>query len=148
MIVILKPHAEPDKVQSLLDGFAAKGLSHHISTGQSTTIVGIIGDTSRVDIDSVLANDAVQDVKRVSEPYKAANRKFHPEDTVIGIDRPAGETVKIGGGHFAVAGRPLLRRKRGADHPGGAGGKSQRGTAAAGRCLQAPDLAVRVPGTA
>ena len=103
MIVILKPHAEPDKVQSLLDGFAAKGLSHHISTGQSTTIVGIIGDTSRVDIDSVLANDAVQDVKRVSEPYKAANRKFHPEDTVIGIDRPAGETVKIGGGHFAVA---------------------------------------------
>lgn len=43
MIVILKPHAEPDKVQSLLDGFAAKGLSHHISTGQSTTIVGIIG---------------------------------------------------------------------------------------------------------
>lgn len=106
MIVILKPHAEPDKVQSLLDGFAAKGLSHHISTGQSTTIVGIIGDTSRVDIDSVLANDAVQDVKRVSEPYKAANRKFHPEDTVIGIDRPAGETVKIGGGHFAVAAGP------------------------------------------
>ena len=106
MIVILKPHAEPDKVQSLLDGFAAKGLSHHISTGQSTTIVGIIGDTSRVDIDSVLANDAVQDVKRVSEPYKAATRKFHPEDTVIGIDRPAGETVKIGGGHFAVAAGP------------------------------------------
>ena len=106
MIVILKPHAEPDKVQSLLDGFAAKGLSHHISTGQSTTIVGIIGDTSRGDIDSVLANDAVQDVKRVSEPYKAANRKFHPEDTVIGIDRPAGETVKIGGGHFAVAAGP------------------------------------------
>lgn len=106
MIVILKPHAEPDKVQSLLDGFAAKGLSHHISTGQSTTIVGIIGDTSRVDIDSVLANDAVQDVKRVSEPYKAANRKFHPEDTVIDIDRPAGETVKIGGGHFAVAAGP------------------------------------------
>ena len=106
MIVILKPHAEPDKVQSLLDGFAAKGLSHHISTGQSTTIVGIIGDTSRVDIDSVLANDAVQDVKRVSEPYKAANRKFHPEDTVIGIERPAGETVKIGGGHFAVAAGP------------------------------------------
>ena len=106
MIVILKPHAEPDKVQSLLDGFAAKGLSHHISTGQSTTIVGIIGDTSRVDIDSVLANDAVQDVKRVSEPYKAANRKFHPADTVIVIDRPAGETVKIGGGHFAVAAGP------------------------------------------
>ena len=106
MIVILKPHAEPDKVQSLLDGFAAKGLSHHISTGQSTTIVGIIGDTSRVDIDSVLANDAVQDVKRVSEPYKAANRKFHPEDTVIDIDRPAGETVKSGGGHFAVAAGP------------------------------------------
>ena len=106
MIVILKPHAEPDKVQSLLDGFAAKGLSHHISTGQSTTIVGIIGDTPRVDIDSVLANDAVQDVKRVSEPYKAANRKFHPEDTVIGIEGPAGETVKIGGGHFAVAAGP------------------------------------------
>lgn len=106
MIVILKPHAEPDKVQSLLDGFTAKGLSHHISTGQSTTIVGIIGDTSRVDIDSVLANDAVQDVKRVSEPYKAANRKFHPEDTVIEVPAPTGKPVKIGGGHFAVAAGP------------------------------------------
>ncbi len=145
MIVILKPHAEPDKVQSLLDGFAAKGLSHHISTGQSTTIVGIIGDTSRVDIDSVLANDAVQDVKRVSEPYKAANRKFHPEDTVIGIDRPAGETVKIGGGHFAVAAGPCSVENeeqiiRVAQAVKASGARLLRGGA--------PDLAVRVPGTA
>ncbi len=106
MIVILKPHAEPEKIQTLLDGLTAKGLSHHVSTGQSTTIIGIIGDTSRVDIDSVMANDAVQDVKRVSEPYKAANRKFHPEDTVVEVPPPSGEPVKIGGGHFAVAAGP------------------------------------------
>lgn len=106
MIVILKPHADPDKVTRLLEAFAAEGLSHHISTGLNTTIIGVIGDTSRVDIDSVLANDAVQDVKRVSEPYKAANRKFHPEDTVVEVKNPAGETVRIGGGHFAVAAGP------------------------------------------
>ena len=68
MIVILKPHAEPDKVQSLLDGFAAKGLSHHISTGQSTTIVGIIGDTSRPTGNSIRRTPSSASSARLGKP--------------------------------------------------------------------------------
>ena len=101
MIVILKQNPDPQKVQRLLQNLEGMGLSHHYSQGTENTIVGIIGDTSKVDIDLVRANDIVQDVKRVSEPYKAANRKFHPEDTVVG----AGEGL-LGGGHFGVIAGP------------------------------------------
>ena len=93
MIIVLKPQADEQKMQAMLDGFTKMGLSHNVSAGTQTTIVGIIGDTSKVDIDSVLANDIVEDVKRVSEPYKAANRKFHPDDTVITL--PGGQKVKF-----------------------------------------------------
>lgn len=101
MIVILKPHAEDARVQELVAGIEQMGLSCHCSTGTQTTIVGIIGDTSRVDVDAVRANDIVEDVKRVSEPYKAANRKFHPEDTVIDVDG-----ARIGGPFFSVIAGP------------------------------------------
>ncbi len=101
MIVILKPNAEQKKVQKLLDSLQEIGLSHHLSQGEHTTIVGVIGDTSKVDIDLVRANEIVEDVKRVSEPYKAANRKFHPTDTVV----EAGG-VRIGGRHFAAIAGP------------------------------------------
>lgn len=101
MIIILKPQASRERVQELLHGMEEKGLSCHFSTGIQTTIVGIIGDTSKVDVDAVRANDIVEDVKRVSEPYKAANRKFHPEDTVVSAG-PA----SIGGGHFGVIAGP------------------------------------------
>lgn len=101
MIIILKPQASRERVQELLHGMEEKGLSCHFSTGIQTTIVGIIGDTSKVDVDAVRANDIVEDVKRVSEPYKAANRKFHPEDTVVSVG-PA----SIGGGHFGVIAGP------------------------------------------
>ena len=101
MIVILQQNPGPQKVQRLLQNLEGMGLSHHYSQGTENTIVGIIGDTSKVDIDLVRANDIVQDVKRVSEPYKAANRKFHPEDTVVG----AGEGL-LGGRHFGVIAGP------------------------------------------
>lgn len=106
MIIVLKPQAEEKKIQSLLDGFTQMGLSHNVSTGTQITIVGLIGDTSKVDIDSVMANDIVQDVKRVSEPYKAANRKFHPDDTVIEIPTPSGGVERVGGDHFTVVAGP------------------------------------------
>lgn len=105
MIVILKPGTSEEKVRDLVAGIQKKGLSCHLSTGTHTTIVGLIGDTSRVDIDSIRANDIVEDVKRVSEPYKAANRKFHPDDTVVRVPAPGGD-VQIGGGHFSVIAGP------------------------------------------
>lgn len=101
MIIVLKPEAERQRVEELIGGIESMGLSCHCSTGTQMTIVGIIGDTSKVDVDAVRANDIVEDVKRVSEPYKAANRKFHPEDTVVA----AGE-ARIGGGFFSVIAGP------------------------------------------
>ena len=101
MIVILKPGAPEQDVRALCGQFQAQGLSIHESTGEHTRLLGLIGDTSRVDVDSVLASPIVEAVRRVSEPYKKANRKFHPADTVVEV---AGR--KIGGGHFAVMAGP------------------------------------------
>ena len=101
MIVILKSGSNQEKVDTLLAGFRELGLTCHLSNGDRTTIVGLVGDTSKVDIDSIRANDLVEDVKRVSEPYKAANRKFHPEDTVVEVGK-----AKIGGGFFSVIAGP------------------------------------------
>ncbi len=101
MIVILKSGTEQERVEGLLAGFRELGLTCHLSNGDRTTIVGLVGDTSKVDIDSIRANELVEDVKRVSEPYKAANRKFHPEDTVVEVGK-----AKIGGGFFSVIAGP------------------------------------------
>ena len=101
MIVILKEHAREEDIRALCRSLEEEGLSIHNSEGAHTHILGLIGDTSRVDVDALLANAAVEDVKRVSEPYKKANRKFHPEDTVVSV---AGR--RIGGGHFSVIAGP------------------------------------------
>ncbi|MEG1641467.1 MAG: 3-deoxy-7-phosphoheptulonate synthase, partial [Ruthenibacterium sp.] len=82
MIIIFKENATPKQISTLSGEFEAKGFKIHHSEGEQTKLIGLIGDTSTIDIDLVAANEAVADVKRVSEPYKKANRKFHPENTV------------------------------------------------------------------
>ncbi len=101
MIIILKQTAKQEDIAALRGALEDSGLSIHDSKGTETHILGLIGDTSCVDVNALLANDAVEDVKRVSEGYKKANRKFHPEDTVVDIGGH-----KIGGGHFAVIAGP------------------------------------------
>ncbi len=101
MIIILKQGAQKDKVHSLVHSLEESGLHINYSEGSHTTILGLIGDTSAVDTDQLAAMDIVEGVKRVSEPYKAANRKFHTDDTVIRIGRSA-----FGGGHFGVIAGP------------------------------------------
>lgn len=101
MIVILKPNSELEKVEALVKRIESLGLATNYSKGSETTIIGLIGDTSRVNIGALMANDIVENVKRVTEPYKAANRKFHPEDTVVEV---AGR--KIGKGYFTVFAGP------------------------------------------
>ena len=101
MIVILKKNPDQAKVERLIESFQAQGLAIHYSEGAETTIVGLVGDTSRVDIDTVCANEIVETVKRISEPYKAANRRFHPDDTVVCV-----RGQKLGGGHFGVIAGP------------------------------------------
>ena len=101
MIVIFKQTATPAQIRTMCAEFEQQGLKIHNSEGEHTHLIGLIGDTSSVDIDLVRAADFVEDVKRVSEPYKKANRKFHPADTVV---KAGGR--KIGGGHFAVIAGP------------------------------------------
>ncbi len=101
MIIILKQTAEEQQKNALMKHFEELGLTIHYSQGAHTTIVGLIGDTAQLDIDWIRANEIVEDVKRIQEPYKNANRKFHPQDTILDI---AGR--KLGEGYFHVIAGP------------------------------------------
>ena len=101
MIVVIKQNVSKEQVERLVHRIEDMGLAIHRSDGASTTILGLMGDTSRVDERTLLAYDAVEYVRRVTEPYKAVNRKMHPDDTILEV---AGR--KIGGGHFAVMAGP------------------------------------------
>ncbi len=102
MIIIIKPNTKAELVSSFVSELEkTPGLQAHLVTGLHTTIIGLVGDTSKVDIDNLRTSDIVEEVKRVQEPYKNANRKFHPDDTVVDI---CGR--KIGGGHFQVMSGP------------------------------------------
>lgn len=102
MIVVLKDNPDQRQLENLTAWLESMGLGIHMSEGHSSTIMGLIGDTSAVDMDLINALDIVETVKRVQEPYKNVNRKFHPEDTVIEI----APDVKIGGGNFQVIAGP------------------------------------------
>lgn len=101
MIAILKHGTTLAQRQHLVDWLKAMNLDVHISEGAQVTVLGLIGDTSRIDMDLLKSLEMVETVKRVSEPYKQANRKFHPKDTVIEVGG-----VKIGGGNFALIAGP------------------------------------------
>ena len=101
MVVILKKNADAGKIQALLRQIDTLGVKTNYSEGTEATVIGLIGDTSRVDMDTLLANEAVEDVKRITEPYKAANRRFHPEDTVVSVG-----AVSVGAGPFSVIAGP------------------------------------------
>lgn len=101
MIAVLKQGTTPSQVQHLVDWLKNMNLDVHISEGQHVTVLGLIGDTSRVDMDLLKSLEMVDSVKRVSEPFKQANRKFHPNDSIIHIG-----DVRIGGGYFAMIAGP------------------------------------------
>ena len=85
MIIVLKKNHDPKQPASLLEWLNQKGLQVHTSVGVSNVILGIVGDTTEIDIELIEALDMVESVKRVQEPYKNANRKFHPEDTIVEV---------------------------------------------------------------
>ena len=101
MIAVLKHGTTQEQTSHLVSWLKAMELDVHISEGAEVTILGLIGDTSRVDMDLLKSLEIVDTVKRVSEPYKQANRKFHPRDTIV----QAG-SVRIGGGYFAMIAGP------------------------------------------
>lgn len=101
MIAVLKHGTTPAQTQHLIDWLKNMNLDVHISQGKEVTILGLIGDTSRVDMELLGSLDIVESVKRVSEPFKQVNRKFHPLDTVLQIG-----DAKVGGGNFAMIAGP------------------------------------------
>ena len=101
MIAIQKHGTTSAQREHLVDWLKTMNLDVHISEGTEVTVLGLIGDTSRIDMELLKSLEMVETVKRVSEPFKQANRKFHPKDTVIEVGN-----VKIGGGHFAMIAGP------------------------------------------
>ena len=101
MILILKENPDKNKVSELLCELKGKGLSTNVSEGSRHTVIGLIGDTSALDIDDFLSRDIVASARRVSEPFKAANRAMHPLDSIIDCSG-----VKIGEGSFTVIAGP------------------------------------------
>ena len=101
MIVVLKNGVEKEKQDQLMDWLKGHGLNIHVSQGVYQTVLGLVGDTSRIDMDLIGSLGIVDSVTRVTEPFKCCNRKFHPEDTVVEVGG-----VKIGGGNFVMIAGP------------------------------------------
>ena len=101
MVVIMKPGTKQEDIQALADKFRGMGLDVGITNGIGCSILGLVGDTISLDIDKISMEPNVERVMRVQEPYKKANRKFHPEDTVVTVGN-----AKIGGGNFSVIAGP------------------------------------------
>ena len=101
MIVVVNNNAQKEQFDNLVKWIESQNVRVHISSGDYQTVLGLVGDTSRIDTELLEGLDIVCQVTRVTEPFKNANRKFHPDDTVI----QAGG-VKIGGGNFAIIAGP------------------------------------------
>ena len=103
MIIVLKPNCTVEQLKHFTDGLTHDyNVKVNTWVGTQSTVLGLIGDTSVIDIDYIAAQDFVESVKRVQEPYKKANRKFHPDNTVIEL--PGGQ--KIGDGSLTIMAGP------------------------------------------
>ncbi len=107
MVIILKNKADEKQVQQLTSWLKSMNLDIHVSKGSRHTLLGLVGDTSNVDIDLLKSLDVVDTVKRIQEPYKNANRKFHEDDTIVDVGG-----VKIGGGNFQIIAGPCSVESR------------------------------------
>ena len=101
MVIILKKNAEKAQVDGLMQLLRSQNIEPRVTVGELQTIIGCVGDVSHLDVGLVRALSVVENVQRIQEPYKAANRKFHPADSVIDCGGP-----KIGGGNFQVIAGP------------------------------------------
>ncbi|MDR3216210.1 MAG: 3-deoxy-7-phosphoheptulonate synthase [Clostridiaceae bacterium] len=101
MIVVIKNNQEEKQVNNLIKWIKSLGLAVNVSKGESSTVLGLIGDTTKVDMELIASLDIVETVKRIQEPFKNVNRKFHPQDTVVDING-----CKFGGGFFQVIAGP------------------------------------------
>ncbi len=101
MVIVLKANPNKEQIENLISWLESKGVIVHTTVGATTIILGVVGDTSKLDTDLIEALDIVESVKRIQEPYKNANRKFHPEDTVVFVGN-----TQIGGGNLTIMAGP------------------------------------------
>ena len=83
MVIVIRDNATDVQVNELMDWLQGFNVKTNLVEGVHSRIIGLIGDTTPIDIDAVKARGIVEAVKRVQEPYKNANRRFHPDDTII-----------------------------------------------------------------
>ena len=102
MVVLLKKNTTAEQLRQFAEHMTQLGLNPQVTVGEAHTIVGLVGDTTRIDISNLQAMDIVESVQRVQEPFKKANRRFREEDTIITLENG----IKIGGGHFQVIAGP------------------------------------------
>ena len=102
MIIALKKDIRKEEQDRLIAWLESYGVRTHISEGEYQTVVGLVGDTTRIDTDLISGLDIVQSVTRISEPFKKANRKFHPDDTIVQVT----DQIAFGGGHFQLIAGP------------------------------------------
>ena len=101
MIIVVKKNCDEKQLDNLIKWVKNQGLGVDISVGEHSTVLGLVGDTPKVDLDLVRSMDIVENVKRIQEPFKSANRKFHPEDTIVDVGG-----FKFGGDNFQVIAGP------------------------------------------
>lgn len=101
MIIVLKPHTSDEGIEKIKNLIVAKGAQPHVSKGDIQTIIGMVGDTTKIDPKAIEVEECVEKVMKVSEPYKLANRAFHPDDTIIDVSG-----VKVGGENLALIAGP------------------------------------------
>lgn len=105
MIAVLKNGVTKTQRANLVQWLESQNVKVHISEGEMQTVLGLIGDTSKIDMDLLSGLDIIENVTRISDPFKSANRRFHPDDTVVEVG--SGENkVKIGGGNFCIMAGP------------------------------------------
>lgn len=107
MVIILKKNVEKSEVEKLIHNIEDLGLKTHMIEGEQSSIIGLIGDTTKINEDDISANDVVEAVRRVQEPYKLANRKFHQDDSIIDVNG-----TKIGGPNFQIIAGPCSVESR------------------------------------
>ena len=101
MIAVLRPGTTDAQIEHLIRWLKSQNVEVHVSHGTDYSVLGLIGDTTRIDTDLLQSLDIVESVKRVTEPFKQASRKFHPRDTIVDVGG-----VRVGGGYFALMAGP------------------------------------------
>ena len=105
MIAVLKNGVTKEQKDKLIEWLESQNVRVHVSEGEFQTVVGLIGDTSRIDVGLLASLEFVEKISRVSEPFKSASRRFHPDDTVVEVGQGENK-VKIGGGNFCMIAGP------------------------------------------